>query len=48
MNGGGWQVERVAWLTLNEFCRVKELTATLLTVTSVTERVTSDSQEAID
>lgn len=48
LSGEGWQVEWVAGLTLNEFCRVKEVMAALVTVTSVPESVISVSQEATD
>lgn len=43
VNGGGWQVECLAGLTLNEFYKMKEVMATLVTTTSVPESVISDS-----
>ena len=46
VNGGGWQVEWVAGLTLSEFYRMKEVMATLVTMASVTESIVSHSQEA--
>ena len=48
MNGGGWQVEWLAGLAVNEFCKMKEVMAALVTVTSVPESVISDSQKAPD
>lgn len=43
VNCGGWQVERLVGLTLNEFYKMKEVMAALVTMTSVPESVISDS-----